>query len=131
MHTHIVQACEHGVNQQKACEHGLNRDHIKMVPGQDHLRKSSSDNPRNFRKSQAWFPLILGISVEIPLQFQIHKKLLTDPLGNSHPMGLQGHLQLVAWTVSGVCSKIEEFQRVLSSSSMLHGEAIQSIIPYS
>ena len=37
---------------------------------------------------------------------------------------LQGHLQLVAWTVSGVHSKIEDFQRVLSSSSVLHGEAI-------
>ena len=56
-------------------------------------------------KSQAWFPLILRMSVEIPLLVQSHKKILTDPLGNSHPMVLQGHLQLVAWTVSGVHSQ--------------------------
>ena len=56
-------------------------------------------------KSQAWFPLILRMLVEIPLLVQSHKKILTDPLGNSHPMVLQSHLQLVAWTVSGVRSQ--------------------------
>ena len=75
-------------------------------------------------KSQAWFPLILRMSVEIPLLLPSHKKILTDPRGKSHPMVLQGHLQLVAWTVSGVHSKIEDFQRMLSSSSVLHGEVI-------
>ena len=39
-------------------------------------------------------------------------------------MVLQGHLQLVTWTLSGDRSKIENFQRVLSSSSVLHGETI-------
>ena len=51
---------------------------------------------------------------------------INRPTGESHPMVLQRHLQLVAWTVSGVHSKIEDFQiqRVLASSSVLHGEII-------
>ena len=54
----------------------------------------------SFWKSQAWFPLILRISVEIPLLLQSHKKILADPLGNSYPMGLQGHLQQQMHTVT-------------------------------
>ena len=62
--------------------------------------------------------------MEILLLLPGQKKRLTESLGNSLPMVPQGHLQLVTWTVSGDCSKIEDFQRVLSSSSVLHGETI-------
>ena len=42
--------------------------------------------------------------------------LLTDPHGNLHPLILKGHLQLVAWTVSGIPYKVEAFWTKLSLS---------------
>jgi len=76
-------------------------------------------------KSQAWFPLLPEMSVEKPILLPSNKRLLTDPMGVSHPMIIQGHLQLVAWTVSGVLSRVEDFQRKLLHSSVLHGESTQ------
>ena len=96
----------------------------RQVPGQDHPGKSPSDNPHNSPlEITSLVPSHLanvgGDTATTPKP----QKILMDPMGNSHPMVLQGHLQLVAWTVSGVRSKIEDFQRGLSSSSVLHGEA--------
>ena len=76
-------------------------------------------------KSQAWFPLLPEMSVEKPILLPSDKRLLTDPMDVSHPMVIQGHLQLVAWTVSGVLSRVEDFQRKLLNSSVLHGESTQ------
>ena len=76
-------------------------------------------------KSQAWFPLLPEMSVEKPILLPSCMRLLTDPMGFSHPMVIQGHLQLVAWTVSGVLSRVEDFQRKLLRSSVLHGESTQ------
>jgi len=61
--------------------------------------------------------------VEKPILLPSDNRLLTDPMGVSHPMVIQGHLQLVTWTVSGVLSRVEDFQRKLLHSSVLHGES--------
>jgi len=72
-------------------------------------------------KLQASFPLLPEMSVEKPILLPSSKRLLTNRMGVSHPMVIQGHLQLVAWTVSRVLSRIEDFQRKLLHSSVLHG----------
>ena len=61
----------------------------------------------------------------------LDKKILTDPLGNCNPTISQGHLQLVAWPVSGIHSRMEVIQRGLLSSSVPHAEAIQRPQTYS
>ena len=79
-------------------------------------------------KSQTWFPLLPEMSVDYPILLPKCNNLLTDPRGNPHPMIVQGHLQLVAWTVSGVPGKIEAFQTKLFHSCVLHGEVTQNLL---
>ena len=80
-------------------------------------------------KSQTWFPLLPEMSVEPPIiVLPSDNYLLTDPHGNPHPMILQGHLQLVAWTVSGTPCKVEAFQTKLSHSCVHHGGATQNLL---
>ena len=67
-------------------------------------------------KSQMWYPLLPEMSVELPILLPSDHNLLMDPHGNRHPMILQGHLQLVAWTVSGLRYKVEDFEMKLSRS---------------
>ena len=79
-------------------------------------------------KSQTWFPLLPEISVEPPILLLSDSNLLMDPHGNPHPMILQGHLQLVAWTVSGIPYKVEAFQTKLFHSYVHHGGATQNLL---
>ena len=79
-------------------------------------------------KSQTWFPLLPEMSVEPPIVLPSDSYLLTDPHGSPHPMILQGHLQLVAWTVSGTPCKVEAFQTRLSHSCVHHGGATQNLL---
>ena len=71
--------------------------------------------------NQSWFPLLLGSLVDLPIALPEMPTLLSNPLGEPHPLILQDHLRLAAWKVSGVKSKIEVFLRKLSRSSALHG----------
>ena len=43
-------------------------------------------------------------------------------------MILQGHLQLVAWTISGIPYKVEAFQTKLFHSYVHHGGATQNLL---
>ena len=76
-------------------------------------------------KSQAWFLLLPEMSVEKPTLLPSSKRLLTDPMGIRHLMAIQGHLQLVTWTVSEVLSRIQDFQRKLLHSSVPCEESTQ------
>ena len=71
--------------------------------------------------NQSWFPLLLGSLVDLPIALPEMPTLLSNPLGEPHPLILQDRLRLAAWKVSGVKSKIEIFLRKLSRSSALHG----------
>ena len=61
--------------------------------------------------SQPWFPVLMEMITDNPLLLTAIMDLLLDPQGNPHPLMIQGHLQLVAWSVSGQPSKVEAFQR--------------------
>lgn len=73
-------------------------------------------------KAQSWFPVLLRMLIDFPVILPSNPNLLKDPQGNSHSMILQGHLQLVAWTVSGIDSKVVEFQKGLLESYVHHGD---------
>ena len=66
--------------------------------------------------SQAWFPALMENLVEPPLLLPRRRDLLKDPLNQSHPLVEQGHLKLVACTVSGDIKKQQEFQGKLQTS---------------
>ena len=48
-------------------------------------------------------------------------RYVDGPDQNSHPLVLSGHIQLVAWRVSGILSKAKKFQRRLQASFFPHG----------
>ena len=73
-------------------------------------------------QSQPWFPVLMEMITEVPLLLPTTKNLLLDPQGNPHPLLIQGHLQLVAWSVSGQPSRIEAFQRRQSQFFVPPGE---------
>ena len=67
--------------------------------------------------SQPWFPVLMEMITDTPLLLPAIMDLLLDSQGNPHPLMVQGHLQLVTWSVSGR----EAFQRKQSQSSVLPG----------
>lgn len=68
-------------------------------------------------QSQAWYPQLLHLSVRKPILLPQRVDLLSNPLGEYHPLLLNQSLQLVAWTVSGKNSKQMEFRKKLPISS--------------
>ena len=72
--------------------------------------------------NQPRFPRLLESLVDLPITLPGTPTLLRNPLGEPHPLVIQGCLRLAAWKVSGAKSKIEVFQRKLSRSSVLHGD---------
>ena len=52
-------------------------------------------------QTQVWYPVLLEMSVENPLLLPVHPELLKNPQGEIHPLVMNNHLRLAAWTVSG------------------------------
>ena len=77
--------------------------------------------------SQPWYPLLIRMITEIPVILPTFNSLLLNPLQEPHPLVLQGHLQLAAWSVSGLLSRQQDFQMRLSKYSVHHGDQIQSL----
>lgn len=77
-------------------------------------------------KSQPWFPILTSMVADIPVLLPMSQNILKNPRGELHPLAVQGHLQLVAWSVSGIPSKVEAFQKKLSRSSAPLGEPIRN-----
>ena len=50
---------------------------------------------------QLWYPLLLKLTVRIPLRLPKTQNLLLGTNREKHPLIAQGKLQLLAWTVSG------------------------------
>jgi hypothetical protein len=72
--------------------------------------------------TQPWFPLAMARSIKIPLLLPSFHRLLLNPSGESHPLLQDSSLRLVAWLVSGIDSKVQEFRRELRTSSSTPGE---------
>ena len=64
--------------------------------------------------SQAWFPLLLRMSVDCPRVLSSDSHLAHSPILDPHPLLLSGKFLLTAWKLSGDVSKIEDFQKTLS-----------------
>ena len=75
--------------------------------------------------TQAWFPVLQAVCIRNPIKLPEGRSLLRNPLGEPHPMIVKGNLQLAVWCVSGIPSRVEEFQRKQQQSSLLHGGKVQ------
>ena len=73
-------------------------------------------------RSQAWYPLLLHMSISNPCLLPQSKDLLTNPQGDPHPLIVRGELILIAWQVSGNPWRVEEYQRKQSVLSVLPGD---------
>ena len=59
--------------------------------------------------AQACFPILTSMLTNRPILLASLPNLLLDPLGQPHPLIMQGHLTLVAWPISGVDSRVRAF----------------------
>ena len=73
-------------------------------------------------RSQAWYPLLLHMSISNPCLLPQLKNLITNPQGDPHPLMVRGELTLIAWQVSGNPWRVKEFQRKQSILSVLPGD---------
>lgn len=71
--------------------------------------------------NQLWYPLILECLSDYPILLPPIPKILTGPVGEDHPMVLEGILPLATWPISGDPLLQKGFQRGLSTSSAAHG----------
>ena len=72
--------------------------------------------------SQTWFPVLLGMTTDVPRLLPSDWWLVTDPLGNPHPLQIQERLNLVVWPILGDLCKHKEFADRLPISTVPHGE---------
>ena len=77
--------------------------------------------------TQPWYPLLLSMSIQQPILLPNIPNLLTNPLGQTHPLIQTTSLDLVAWMVSGRPSLTREFRDKLENSSSMQEERV----PYS
>ena len=73
-------------------------------------------------RSQAWYPLLLHMSISNPCFLPQSKDLLMNPQGVLHSLMVRGELALIAWQVSSNPWRVEEFQRKQSVLSALPGD---------
>ena len=62
-----------------------------------------------FWQTQPWFPAALEMACDFPRMLPRMKSLLTDPSGHPHPLLDTKSFQLIAWRLSGIDSRNEEF----------------------
>ena len=59
----------------------------------------------------ALVPVLVSMSIRVPIQIPAAMDLLTNHRGEQHPLIRQGSLNLAAWLVSGDPSRQQEFQK--------------------
>lgn len=64
-------------------------------------------------QNQYWYPALLSALYKSPILIPQIDNLLTDAVGQVHPLVRQQRLQLAAWPISGEIRKIQEFQKQL------------------
>ena len=75
--------------------------------------------------AQVWYPALLQLLVDNPLILPQNLDLLRNPLGEPHPLILQGSLNLTAWKVSGLEESSKTYQLMPLISSVQPGEGAQ------
>ena len=79
-------------------------------------------------QTQAWYPRVLQMSVRKPLLLPQTQNLLTGPNREKHKLVKNGHLQLLAWTISGKNYLQKEFQQKLPCLSQMPEDQAQTLI---
>ncbi|XP_040286461.1 uncharacterized protein LOC120999552 [Bufo bufo] len=74
-----------------------------------------------FWGTQAWFPSLLGLLIDVPFLLPIRMDLLQDPRGLHHPLPSDGSLRLIACRISGRLEKSAIFRRQLDDFWTTHG----------
>ncbi|XP_038053575.1 uncharacterized protein LOC119726028 [Patiria miniata] len=73
-------------------------------------------------KTQAWYPMLLELAIDVPLLLPRRTDLLQLPHNRSQVHPLIGHLQLAAWKLSGQISLQRDFHRRCQPQSLLLGD---------
>ncbi|XP_044140287.1 uncharacterized protein LOC122930766 [Bufo gargarizans] len=68
-----------------------------------------------FWGTQAWFPSLLGLLIDVPLLLPSRADLLQDPQGFHHPLLSDGSLRLVACRISGRLERSSIFLKQLDA----------------
>lgn len=69
--------------------------------------------------TRPWYSQLLLQTVDLPVRLPQDFSVLTNPLGEPHPLMVEGRLPLAAWNVSGIQKDIAVFQ-MRRSESLLH-----------
>ena len=73
-------------------------------------------------QTQAYYPLLLEMSIAVPILLPPMKDLLMSPQGTHHPLIESQVLKLAAWKVSGSEKKQRAFRRGLPNFLSAHGD---------
>ncbi|KAK3082615.1 hypothetical protein FSP39_000552 [Pinctada imbricata] len=68
-------------------------------------------------QTQPWYPILLQMSIDLPVLLPMNGMTLLSPTGDKHPLILNNTLQLAGWKVSGDLSLQEDFRKKLSNFS--------------
>ncbi|VDI82241.1 Hypothetical predicted protein [Mytilus galloprovincialis] len=79
-------------------------------------------------QSQAWYPLLLQMSVDYPVLLPMSHNTVLSPMKEPHPLILNKTLKLAGWTVSGDHLTQLEFQRKLKNYSLGLGNREQDLL---
>eukprot|EP00117_Sycon_ciliatum_P040888 scpid18223/ scgid2716/ len=72
-------------------------------------------------RGASWFPMLLLMVSEAPTLLPHDRSLLSDPLGNPHPLMANARLRLVAWPISGIPTLCQGFLQQCPTSSLPPG----------
>ena len=64
-------------------------------------------------QSQAWYPSLLEMSIDLPILLPQMRDMLVSPRGEPHPLSVTNNLMLAAWKVSGDRHLQEGFRQKL------------------
>ncbi|CAG2254135.1 unnamed protein product [Mytilus edulis] len=79
-------------------------------------------------QSQAWYTLLLQMSVDYPVLLPMSHNTLLSPMKEPHPLILNKTLKLAGWTVSGDHLTQLEFQSKLKNYSLGLGNREQDLL---
>ena len=77
--------------------------------------------------SQAWFPTLLELASDCPRLFHPIPSLLTSPLGECHPLTMDGSIRLIGWKLSGIACEVEIFRNRFSTLCWQQPELIHTL----
>ena len=73
-------------------------------------------------QTQPWYAKLLQMIIDLPILLPQTRDLLTDPLGNAHPLVQANQLQLAAWNISSDHWQTKGFLKKLANTLPEHAE---------